>query len=69
MIDTLPNGVTINGNWSCALISGTGSCITGQPSGTTATGTGDIDQLIDIASDAVMQFTVPVIYSSNPADY
>ncbi len=66
--DSLPAGVTNNGNWDCAP-SGGASCISGLSAGTTATGSGDINQLVDIPFNGSVEFTLPVNFSANMADY
>ncbi|MCC6560659.1 MAG: Ig-like domain repeat protein, partial [Xanthomonadales bacterium] len=43
------------GAWSCTS-SGAASCIAGQPSGTTANGSGALDQWVDIASGGQLDF-------------
>jgi len=72
MFDDLPNGVSLNTSWSCVAV-GNASCVTGQPSGTgiAANTTDPINQAIDIAAGAgnYVEFTVPVQFSSNMADY
>ncbi|QMU61540.1 MAG: DUF2341 domain-containing protein [Gammaproteobacteria bacterium] len=71
--DTLPDGVTVNGNWTCdpsiAPGDGTASCITGTAAGTTATGTGNINQNIDIPAGKSLVFSIPVNFSTDMNDY
>lgn len=71
--DTLPNGVSINGSWNCNPSTppgdGTASCVTGSPAGTTATGTGNINQNVDLPAGKSLVFSVPVNFSTNMADY
>jgi len=69
--DTLPDGVTVNGSWDCEPEDppNTASCISGSPAGTTATGTGNINQLVDIPANTFLTFTVPVQFSTNMGDY
>jgi uncharacterized repeat protein (TIGR01451 family)/fimbrial isopeptide formation D2 family protein len=71
--DVLPAGVTINGSWICNPATppgdNTASCITGQLPGTTASGSGNINQQVDIPSGKSLVFTVPVQFASTPAPY
>jgi uncharacterized repeat protein (TIGR01451 family)/fimbrial isopeptide formation D2 family protein len=71
--DVLPNGVSINGSWSCdpAVVPGDGSasCITGQPGGTVASGSGTINQAVDIPAGKSLVFTVPVQFAATTAPY
>ena len=67
--DTLPAGVTLDGSWSCTVTGGTASCISGQPAGTSASGTGDISQLVDLSAGGELQFSVPAVYSEDPLAY
>ncbi len=66
--DTLPAGTRIDGNWTC-LASGGASCISGSPPGTATSGTGNINQSVDIPRNGRVVFTIPITFSSNPADY
>ncbi len=65
--DTLPAGVSINGSWSCTP-SGSASCISGSVSAL-ASGTGNINQQVDIPAGSSVVFTVPVSFSSDPGAY
>jgi uncharacterized repeat protein (TIGR01451 family) len=69
--DTLPAGVTVNGNWMCTPESppNTASCITGSAAGTGTTGLDDIDQLVDIPANTSITFSVPVQFSADMSDY
>ncbi|MFK7816800.1 MAG: FG-GAP-like repeat-containing protein [Gammaproteobacteria bacterium] len=69
--DALPDGVTVNGNWTCAAENppNTASCVTGALAGTGATGTGNINQLVDIPANTFITFSVPVQFSADMADY
>jgi len=71
--DTLPNGVTVNGTWTCdpaiAPGDGTASCITGSAAGTTASGAGNINQNVDLPAGKSLVFSVPVNYSATMGDY
>ena len=71
VLDTLPAGVTVVGNWTCTPENppNTASCISGSAGGTPATGTGNIDQLVDIPSNTFVTFSVPVLFSANMGDY
>ncbi len=71
VVDVLPNGVTVDGNWTCTPESppNTASCVSGASAGTTATGSGDINQLVDIPANTSVTFSVPVLFSSDMNDY
>lgn len=63
--DTLPNGVQLNSSWTCSAPTGS-SCSTnsgGSAGDTSVSLTADIEN-----GDAVV-ITIPVVYSSDPADY
>ena len=68
LVDTLPGGLSLDGNWSC-IAAANSSCISGAADGTGATGSGDVDQLVDISANETVTFTVPVIYSPDMSDY
>jgi len=69
--DTLPAGVTVNGNWTCSPENppSSASCISGSVAGTGATGLGNIDQLVDIPANTFVTFSVPVQFSADMSDY
>lgn len=71
VVDILPNGVSVDGNWTCTPESppNTASCISGASAGTPATGTGNINQLVDIPANTSVTFSVPVQFSANMGDY
>jgi len=71
VVDILPSGVTVNGNWTCTPENppNTASCVSGSAAGTTATGTGNINQLVDIPANTSVSFSVPVQFSANMGDY
>ena len=66
--DNLPTSFILNTQWTC-LPDASSSCITGAAAGTTANGTGNISQGVDIIAGESIVFTVPVIYSSSMSDY
>ena len=72
VFDDLPNGVSLNPSWSCVAV-GNASCVTAQPSGTgiAANTTDPINQAVDIEAGAgnYVEFTVPVLFSSDMNDY
>lgn len=68
VVDNLPAGVSNNGNWSCTP-SGGASCISGSAPGTTASGSGNINQLVDIPLNGIVEFSLPVSFSANMSDY
>lgn len=63
--DTLPNGVTLSGPWTCAASAGsTCSSATGGTVGTPAVAlTGDV------AANGTLTISVPVVFSANHNDY
>ena len=69
--DQLPVGASLDGSWTCTpdTTNGEASCISGQPSGTTASGSGNLSQLVDIAVGGVLVFEIPVVYSDDPTVY
>ncbi len=78
--DNLPAGVTVNGNWTCTTLtannpcalcspSGLSSCVAGAASGTGATGTGNINQAVDLPVGSTVRYSVPVTFSTNMGDY
>ena len=78
--DILPDGVSVNGNWTCTTSTtndpcplctprGLSSCIAGGAGGTGATGTGHINQSIDLPVGSSVTFSVPVNFSANMGDY
>ncbi len=68
--DALPSNVTSNGNWTCdpaeAPGDGTASCISGNPAGTTQTGSGNISLTVDIPANKSLVISLPVTYSDTP---
>jgi uncharacterized repeat protein (TIGR01451 family) len=67
--DTLPNGVTLTGPWSCTAIpAGTLGSSCSVASGGTAGGN-SVNLNANIASGGTVTITVPVQYSSNPTNY
>lgn len=71
VVDNLPSGVTVNGNWTCTPENppNTASCVSGSAAGTGATGAGNINQLVDIPANTFVTFSVPVQFSADMADY
>ncbi len=63
--DTLPNGVTLSGAWSCTASAGS-AC--GAASGGAAGGNA-VSVTVDLANGGQATIAVPVNFSSNPASY
>lgn len=64
--DTLPNGATLSGPWSCAVTAGTGTC--GAANGGIAGGQA-ISLTVSLDDGGQATINVPVTFSANPVDY
>lgn len=64
--DTLPNGVTLSGPWTCAVTQGTGACslATGGNAGDQA-----VNLTVDLDAGGQATINVPVTFNANPAAY
>jgi uncharacterized repeat protein (TIGR01451 family) len=64
--DTLPDGATLSGPWSCAVTQGTGAC---NPATGGIAGAQSINLTVDLAAGGQATINVPVTFSANPAAY
>jgi uncharacterized repeat protein (TIGR01451 family) len=64
--DTLPDGVTLSGAWTCSVTQGTGAC---DPGSGGAAGGQAINLTVDLSAGGVVTINVPVTFSANPAAY
>ncbi len=62
--DTLPNGATLSGPWSCVATAGTCGAANGGTSGDQA-----ISLTVSLDAGGQATINVPVTFSANPADY
>lgn len=62
--DTLPNGATLSGPWSCSATSGTCSAASGGTAGDQS-----INLTVDLEAGGQATINVPVTFSANPAAY
>lgn len=62
--DTLPNGATLSGPWSCTATSGTCSAASGGSAGNQS-----INLTVDLDAGGQATIDVPVTFSANPAAY
>ncbi len=65
--DILPSGLSLSEDWSCTTT--TASCVSGSPIGTGATGSSNINQVVDLPVGSNLEFTVKVNYAADPGAY
>lgn len=63
--DNFPDGVTLNGNWTCTATAGS-SCNSGSGG---ASGDSSISLNVSVIAGGQATITVPVVYSTDPADF
>ncbi|GAA0199929.1 hypothetical protein GCM10009123_04120 [Kangiella japonica] len=63
--DNFPAGVTLNGNWTCTATAGS-SCSSGSGG---ASGDSSISLNVSVIAGGQATITVPVMYSTDPADF
>lgn len=64
--DTLPDGVTLSGPWTCSVTQGTGAC--SSASGGNA-GDQAVNLTVDLDAGGQATINVPVTFNANPAAY